>query len=113
MVSIPALNAMKQYYDTHLEGWVKEHPGEWVVVCDNNHTIYPSKSKMRIDYPAIKELTFGTPPLIRQIPKSYRKPWSLMNENEQSNVVHRETTSLLKKLDVFEKRSRRSTLQLD
>jgi hypothetical protein len=32
MVNLPALQAQRQHYDSNLQQYVKEHPGEWVLI---------------------------------------------------------------------------------
>ncbi len=117
MVNLRNINEMTEYWDSHLKEWVRDHKGEYVLIergkgVELKHTIFGRKR----DYERAREPyrdVIGPGVVGGRIPMRYKKPWSLKTLEEQADEAHRDTAKYLRKLDEFEKRSRKSKLCFD
>lgn len=113
MVCITTTRNQQKYYDEHLKEFVKNNPGEYFVVFENRYLIYRTKRELDEKYPSRQIMTFGTPPLIRKIPRRYVKPESQLTLEELAKKVHIRTEKYLQDLNRIECNSRGSRLKFD
>ena len=113
MVHLSTLQEMRLYRDEHLKEWVREHPGEFVLIEQTDIRVgfkvsFYESTRGLVNATRKYEGSYGPTFVSQRIPERYQKPWSLMNSMQQAREVHRETVKKLVMIEEFEKASERA-----